>query len=325
MPDKQEGALRSIGKKPWFSSIIIFAIVFIGMSVLSPNTFLTMNNITNVLRQGSVYAIMAVGMTFAIMIGGIDLSQGSVLAVVGVVVGLLMKEGKGNMYVAMGAGLAVGALIGLLNGVIIGYLDVPAFIATLGTMYGMRGVALILTNAAPVGADYAPFRVLGTGYLLGIPLPVYLVALVAIAGQFILTKTAIGRYILAVGSNAEASHLSGINVRKVKVVAHIYSSVAVAIAAIMYLSRLGAAQPTAVNGYELEAVCATVIGGSSIMGGEGSIVGSAIGAMVVMVLRNGMVLLGVSTYWQQLIIGTVLVVAVIFDVLRKKAEARKLH
>lgn len=259
------------------------------------------------------------------MIGGIDLSQGSVLAVVGVVVGLIMKEGQGNMYLAMVAGLAVGALIGLLNGVIIGYLDVPAFIATLGTMYGMRGVALILTNAAPVGADYAPFRVLGTGYLFGIPLPVYLVALVAIVGQFILTKTAIGRYILAVGSNAEASHLSGINVRKVKVVAHIYSSVAVAIAAIMYLSRLGAAQPTAGNGYELEAVCATVIGGSSIMGGEGSIVGSAIGAMVVMVLRNGMVLLGVSTYWQQLIIGTVLVVAVIFDVLRKKAEARKLH
>lgn len=325
MADKQDGALRSIGKKPWFSSIIIFAIVFIGMSVLSPNTFLTMNNITNVLRQGSVYAIMAVGMTFAIMIGGIDLSQGSVLAVVGVVVGMIMKEGQGNMYLAMIAGLAVGALIGLLNGVIIGYLDVPAFIATLGTMYGMRGVALILTDAAPVGADYAPFRVLGTGYLFGIPLPVYLVALVAIVGQFILTKTAIGRYILAVGSNAEASQLSGINVRKVKVVAHVYSSVAVAIAAIMYLSRLGAAQPTAGNGYELEAVCAAVIGGSSIMGGEGSIVGSAIGAMVVMVLRNGMVLLGVSTYWQQLIIGTVLVVAVIFDVLRKKAEARKLH
>ena len=325
MADKQEGALRSIGKKPWFSSIIIFAIVFIGMSVLSPSTFLTMNNITNVLRQGSVYAIMAVGMTFAIMIGGIDLSQGSVLAVVGVVVGMVMKEGQGNMYLAMLVGLVVGALIGLLNGVIVGYLDVPAFIATLGTMYGMRGVALILTNAAPVGADYAPFRVLGTGYLFGIPLPVYLVALVAIVGQFILTKTAIGRYILAVGSNAEASHLSGINVRKVKVVAHIYSSVAVAIAAIMYLSRLGAAQPTAGNGYELEAVCAAVIGGSSIMGGEGSIVGSAVGAMVVMVLRNGMVLLGVSTYWQQLIIGTVLVVAVIFDVLRKKAEARKLH
>ncbi|MEN6339497.1 MAG: ABC transporter permease [Clostridiaceae bacterium] len=325
MTNKQDSALRSIGKKPWFSSIIIFTIVFIGMSVLSPHTFLTMNNITNVLRQGSVYAIMAVGMTFAIMIGGIDLSQGSVLAVVGVVVGMIMKEGQGNMYLAMLAGLVVGALIGLLNGVIVGYLDVPAFIATLGTMYGMRGVALILTDAAPVGADYAPFRVLGTGYLFGIPLPVYLVAFVAIAGQFILTKTAIGRYILAVGSNAEASHLSGINVRKTKVVAQVFSSVAVAIAAIMYLSRLGAAQPTAGNGYELEAVCAAVIGGSSIMGGEGSIVGSAVGAMVVMILRNGMVLLGVSTYWQQLIIGTVLVVAVIFDVMRKKAEARKLH
>ena len=325
MKSKRSGTLKSVSKKPWFSSIIIFAVVFIGMSLLAPDTFLTVSNITNVLRQGAVYAIMAVGMTYAIMIGGIDLSQGSVLAVVGVVVGMVLKEGEGSMLLAIFAGLGVGALIGLLNGVIVGFLDVPAFIATLGTMYGMRGVALILTNAAPVGADYAPFRVLGTGYFLGIPLPVYLVAVVAIAGQFILTKTAIGRYILAVGSNAEASQLSGINVRKVRVVAHVFSGVAVAIAGIMYLSRLGAAQPTAGNGYELEAVCAAVIGGSSIMGGEGSIVGSAIGAMVVMVLRNGMVLLGVSTYWQQLIIGTVLVAAVIFDVMRKKAEARKVH
>ena len=325
MKNKPSGTLKSVSKKPWFSSIIIFAVVFIGMSLLAPDTFLTVSNITNVLRQGAVYAIMAVGMTYAIMIGGIDLSQGSVLAVVGVVVGMVLKEGEGNMLLAIFAGLGVGALIGLLNGVIVGFLDVPAFIATLGTMYGMRGVALILTNASPVGADYAPFRVLGTGYFLGIPLPVYLVAIVAIAGQFILTKTAIGRYILAVGSNAEASQLSGINVRKVRVVAHVFSGVAVAIAGIMYLSRLGAAQPTAGNSYELEAVCAAVIGGSSIMGGEGSIVGSAIGAMVVMVLRNGMVLLGVSTYWQQLIIGTVLVAAVIFDVMRKKAEARKVH
>lgn len=315
--------LKGTSKRPWFSSIVIFVIVFSGMSLLSPRVFLTVNNVTNVLRQGSVYAIMAVGMTFAIMIGGIDLSQGSVLAVVGVVVAMIMKGGEGSVFLAIIAGLAIGSVIGLLNGILIGYLDVPAFIATLGTMYGMRGVALILTNAAPIKADYAPFRVLGTGYFLGIPLPVYLVAGVAIVGQFILTKTSMGRYILAVGSNVEASHLSGINVRKTKVLAHVFSGIAVAIAAIMYVSRLGAAQPTAGNGYELEAVCATVIGGTSIMGGEGSIVGSAIGAIIVMIIRNGMVLLNVSTYWQQLIVGVVLVVAVVFDVLRKKADTQK--
>ncbi|MBQ4610458.1 MAG: ABC transporter permease [Clostridia bacterium] len=323
MEKKQLSAFKTMGRKPWFSSIIIFVLVFVGMSLLAPDTFLTTKNITNVLRQGAVYAIMAVGMSYAIMIGGIDLSQGSVLAVVAVTVAMIMKEGEGSVMLAVLAGLGIGAAIGLLNGVLIGYLDVPAFIATLGTMYGMRGMALILTNAAPIGANYEPFRVLGTGYFLGIPIPVYLVAAVAIVGQFILTKTATGRYILAVGSNAEASRLSGINVRKTKVIAHVLSGVAVAIAAIMYVSRLGAAQPTAGDGYELEAVCATVIGGTSILGGEGSIVGSAIGAIIVMILRNGMVLLGVSTYWQQLIIGLVLVIAVILDIFRKKADARK--
>lgn len=317
--------LRDAAKKPWFSSIIIFLLVFFGMSVLSPNFFLTVNNVTNVLRQGSVYAIMAVGMTFAIMIGGIDLSQGSVLAVVGVIVAMILREGEGSLFLAILAGLGIGALIGGINGFLVGYLDVPAFIATLGTMYGMRGVALILTNAAPIKANYPPFRVLGTGYFLGIPLPVYLVAIVAAIGQFILTKTPTGRYILAVGSNQDASGLSGINVKKTKLVAHIFSGVAVAIAAIMYISRLGAAQATAGSGYELEAVCATVIGGTSIMGGEGSIIGSAIGAIIVMIIRNGMVLLNVSTYWQQLIVGVVLVVTVVFDVIRKKADARRLY
>lgn len=323
MEKKRKSLLGSIGKKPWFSSVVIFIIVFIGMSIAAPDTFLKPMNITNVLRQGSVYAIMAVGMSFAIMIGGIDLSQGSVLAVVSVVVALVMKGNPGSMILAILVGLLIGSVIGLLNGYLIGYLDVPPFIATLGTQYGMRGLALIITNAAPVDANYAPFRVLGTGYFLGIPLPVYMFLIIAIIGQFMLSKTTTGRSILAVGSNAEASRLSGINVRKIKVIAHMLSGLAVALAAIMYVSRLGAAQPTAGIGYESEAVCATVIGGTSIVGGEGSIIGSAIGAIIVQILRNGMVLLSVSTYWQQLIIGVVLIVAVVFDVARKKAEAKK--
>lgn len=323
MEKKRKSLLGSIGKKPWFSSVVIFIIVFIGMSLAAPDTFLKPMNQTNVLRQGAVYAIMAVGMSFAIMIGGIDLSQGSVLAVVSVVIALVMKDTIGSMLLAIVVGLLIGGVIGLLNGYLIGYLDVPPFIATLGTQYGMRGLALIITNAAPVDANFAPFRVLGTGYFLGIPLPVYMFLIIAIIGQFMLSKTTTGRSILAVGSNAEASRLSGINVRKIKVIAHILSGVAVALASIMYVSRLGAAQPTAGIGYESEAVCATVIGGTSIVGGEGSIIGSAIGAIIVQILRNGMVLLSVSTYWQQLIIGVVLIVAVVFDVARKKAEAKK--
>lgn len=323
MEKKRKSLLGSIGKKPWFSSVVIFIIVFIGMSLAAPDTFLKPMNQTNVLRQGAVYAIMAVGMSFAIMIGGIDLSQGSVLAVVSVVIALVMKDSIGSMLLAIVVGLLIGGVIGLLNGYLIGYLDVPPFIATLGTQYGMRGLALIITNAAPVDANFAPFRVLGTGYFLGIPLPVYMFLIIAIIGQFMLSKTTTGRSILAVGSNAEASRLSGINVRKIKVIAHILSGVAVALASIMYVSRLGAAQPTAGIGYESEAVCATVIGGTSIVGGEGSIIGSAIGAIIVQILRNGMVLLSVSTYWQQLIIGVVLIVAVVFDVARKKAEAKK--
>lgn len=320
MDKKRTSVLRTIGKKPWFSSIIIFIIVFAGMSILTPKTFLNMTNLTNVLRQGSVYAIMATGMSFAIMTGGIDLSQGSVLAVVSVVASMIINKGEGSIFLAVVVGLMIGAAIGCLNGILVGYLDVPPFIATLGTQYGMRGVALIITNAAPVSADYPPFRVLGTGYFLKIPLPVYLVLLVAFIGQFVLSKTSTGRNVLAVGSNAEASRLSGINVRKTKVIAYSISGTAVAIAAIMYISRLGAAQPTAGIGYESEAICATVIGGTSIVGGEGSIAGSAIGAIIVMILRNGMVLLGVSTYWQQLVIGIVLVTAVVFDVSRKKRD-----
>lgn len=323
MEKKRKNLLGSIGKKPWFSSIVIFLIVFIGMSFAAPGTFLSTLNITNVMRASSVYAIMAIGMSFAIMIGGIDLSQGSVLAVVSVIIGLVMKDSIGSMLLAMVVGLLVGAVIGALNGYLIGYLDVPPFIATLGTQYGMRAVALIVTNAAPVDANFAPFRVLGIGNLFGIPVPIYVVLIVTIAGQFLLSKTTTGRSVLAVGSNAEASRLSGINVRKIKVIAHILSGVAVGLAAIMYVARLGAAQPTAGQGYESEAVCATVIGGTSIVGGEGSIVGSVIGAIIVQILRNGMVLLSVSTYWQQLIIGIVLVVTVVIDVARKKAEAKK--
>ena len=315
--------LSAITKKPWFSSIVSFIVIFLGMTLLSPKLFLTGNNLMNIVKQCGTYAIMAIGMSFAIIVGGIDLSQGSLLAVVAIVTAKILRNGEGNMALAIVAGIAVGALIGAFNGFLVGFLNVPAFIATLGTQNALRGLALILTNATPVTCDYGPFRVLGTGYLFGIPYAVFLILIVGIIAQFILSKTATGRQVYAVGSNAEAARLSGISVKMTKLKAHIFSSMAVSIAAILYISRLGAAQPTAGQSYESEAIVAAVLGGTSITGGEGSAVGSVIGAISVMIIRNGMVLLNVSTYWQQLVIGMVLITAVVIDITRKSIDAKK--
>ena len=302
--------------EPWFSAVLPLIFLFAAMSLASPKTFLTTSNIMNILRQGSIYAIMAVGMTFPIITGGIDLSQGSVLAVVAIVTGLVIKD-TGSIFLAVTAGIAVGASVGLLNGVVISYVKIPAFIMTLGTMRAMRGVALLITKGSPIDIKLPSFRFIGTESLFGIPILVYLVVAVALVGQFILSHTSTGRYIFSLGSNEEAARISGVKIEQNRIKAYLISGVCVAIAAILYISRLGSAQPIAGDGYELEAVAATVIGGTSIMGGEGSALGSIIGAVVVALIKNGMVLLQVSTYWQSIIIGLVIVISVTVDVVRK--------
>lgn len=309
-------ARRTQRNMPWLSALIPLVALCVLLTLTTP-AFLTSSNIANVLRQAAVYAIMAVGMTFVIITGGIDLSQGSVLAVVCIVVGMVPNNGEGSMTLAILAGLLTGAAWGFINGAVIAFVRVPPFIMTLGTMNVARGLALLMTNAAPIEAQYEPFRVMGTGYLLGIPIPVYLFILVGVIGQYVLSKTATGRYIYAVGSNEEAARLSGVKVRLNKIKVYMISGLAVGFAAILYVSRLGSAQPIAGTNYELEAVAATVIGGTSILGGDGGVIGSILGAIVVSVIRNGMVLLEVSTYWQQIAIGIIIVTAVIIDILRK--------
>ncbi|MGI6403126.1 MAG: ABC transporter permease [Oscillospiraceae bacterium] len=312
----------SFTNKPWFSAILPLIVLFVAMSTIKTDTFLTTSNLMNILRQSSTYAIMAVGMTFPIITGGIDLSQGSLLAVVAIVAGMIIRD-TGSIFLAVIAGLAIGAAIGILNGTVIAYLEMPPFIMTLGTMRALRGVALLLTKGSPIDIKVESFRFMGTQSFLGIPLPAYMFVLVAIAAQFILSKTATGRYIFALGSNVEAAKISGVKIVRNRIKAYMFSGICVAIASLLYISRLGSAQPIAGEGYEMEAVAATVIGGTSIVGGEGSAMGSIIGAVVVALIRNAMVLLQISTYWQSIVIGLVIVVSVSIDIIRKRIEARR--
>ena len=285
--------------------------------------FLSYDNIMQVLRQASIYAIMATGMTFVIMTGGIDLGQGSYLAFFSVVCCLVINR-TGNMWLGMGAALACGLLIGALNGSIVAFVRIPAFIVTLGSMFMVRGFTLYITNSTMVAVKHPFFKTIGQGFTFHIPNPVYIFLLVGLIGQLIVSKTATGRYVLAIGSNEETARLSGVNIEWNKIKVFMLSGLCVGVASIVYLARLSMAQPTAGQGYEMEAVAATVIGGTSINGGEGSILGSLIGAVVVAVIRNGLVLLGVQSFFTQIVVGAIIVLAVGLDITRTRLAARRL-
>ena len=317
---------RQYGKRqmnrPWLSALLPLVVFCIVLSFLSPQ-FMTWSNMSNVLRQAATYAVMAVGMTCVIITGGIDLSQGSLLPIICIVVSAVLRNGEGNLVLAIGCGLLAGALCGLFSGALIAYVNIPPFIMTMGMMNALRGLALLLTDAASVSANDKAFRVIGTGDWFGVPIPVFLFVFVAVAGHLLLSRTSTGRCIYAVGSNQEAARLSGVNVRRTKIKVYALSGLCVSIGAIIYLSRLGSAQPIAGQNYEMEAIAATIIGGTSIMGGEGGVIGSILGAIVMSVIRNGMVLMKVSTYWQQIVLGIIIIVAVILDLMRKKVESTK--
>ncbi len=306
---------------PWITAAIAMVVLVIALSFASP-VFLTSSNLMGILRQAAVYVIMGLGMTFVLMTGGIDLSQGSLLALVGVTAASIIKMTNSIPLAILGS-VAVGATVGLVNGTVVSCLHVPPFIMTLSTMYLCRGLTLVITQASPVVVTNSSFKWIGVGTLFGIPVPVYIFIIAAIVGQFIISYTATGRYVLSIGSNREASRLSGIKVRWNECKVYIISGIMVSIAGIVYVTRLGAAQATAGQSYEMEAVAASVLGGTSVLGGEGSIIGTVMGAIVVAILRNAMVLLDISTYYQQVVTGAVILIAVIIDVQRKqRSESR---
>ena len=306
---------------PWLSAAVPLVVLVVGLSIAHPR-FLTQSNVTSILLQAAVYVIMALGMSFVLMTGGIDLSQGSLLALVGVAAADLLQR-TNSIPLAIIATILVGAAVGAANGLVVSCLKIPPFIMTLSTMYLCRGLTLVITQATPITVQNTSFKWIGGGSVLGIPVPVIIFLIAAAVGQFILSYTATGRYILAVGSNREAARLSGVKTRWNECKVYIISGVMVAIAGIVYVARLGAAQATAGETYEMEAVAASVLGGTSVLGGEGGIIGTVMGAIVVAIIRNAIVLLNVSTYYQQMITGAVILVAVIIDVQRKARVAKQ--
>jgi ribose transport system permease protein len=299
-----------------FGTLIGLAVLCAILWILTPY-FLTVSNLLNVAEQTSINAIVAVGMTFVILSGGIDLSVGSIVALSGVVLGVSLKSEQ-PMLVALVAAALVGLACGLGNGALVSWGGLPPFIVTLGTMSIARGAALLYTEGRPVSGFDAGFRALATGRAGFIPAPVIVMLLVYLAAHFVLTRTTFGRYVYAIGGNEEATRLSGVAIRFHKTMIYGVSGLMSAVAAIILTARLNSAQPIAGMMYELDAIAATVIGGTSLMGGEGSLGGTLVGALIMGVLRNGLNLLGVSSFLQQIVIGGVIVVAVLLDTILKR-------
>jgi ribose transport system permease protein len=283
--------------------------------ILTPH-FLTISNLLNIVQQTTIIAIIAVGMTFVIITAGIDLSVGSVLAFSGVIMASLLQKGA-PLSLALLAGLGAGLLCGLLNGLLITAGKLPPFISTLGMMSVARGAALVYTEGRPISGFSETFRQIAVGEVLNIPVPVIVMVAVYLLAHLVLTKTKLGRYTYAIGGNEEATTLSGVNVKLYKTVVYGLCGMLSGLAAIILTARLNSAQPIAGIMYELDAIAATVIGGTSLSGGEGSIFGTLIGALIIGVLRNGLNLLDISSFVQQIVIGTVIIVAVLFDMVLK--------
>jgi ribose transport system permease protein len=287
------------------------------LSVLSPH-FLTLENLSTVARQTAVINIIAIGMTVVIIAGGVDLSVGSVLALSGVCGTMLMERGAGVLPATL-LGILTGALWGLLTGLVITRLRVPAFIATLGGLGMARGLTLLITDGRPVTEVPKSFARLGDGNLLGfVPVPVLLLIMVAAIISCALRYTRFGRYAYAMGGNAQAAHLSGINLGLYYVVFYSVLGALTGLAGMIEASRLVTGQPTAGEGYELRAIAAVVIGGGSLSGGAGTVMGTTVAAFIMSLLNNGCNLLGISPFIQQILIGGIIVLAVAADEYRRR-------
>jgi ribose transport system permease protein len=287
--------------------------------VLTPH-FLTVSNLLNVLEQTSINAIVAVGMTFVIVSGGIDLSVGSVLALSGVVLATVLSAGV-PAPLAVAVSLGVGLLCGLANGLLISVGRLPPFIVTLGMMSVARGAALMWAEGRPISGFSSGFRSLAADRVLMIPVPVLVTAAIYLTAHFVLSRTIFGRVTYAIGGNEEAARLSGVAVRFHKTMIYGVSGMMSGAAAVLLTARLNSAQPTAGIMYELDAIAATVIGGTSLLGGEGTLAGALVGALIMGVLRNGLNLLNVSSFFQQVVIGLVIMGAVLVDTMLKRRRS----
>lgn len=313
---KKTGGIGRLLKTNGVGIFLILMAMCVGLTIAVGGKFLSSSNIISVIRQFSFYGILAIGMCMVIITGGIDISVGSVFALSGVI--SCMSIAKWGFPVALGVmlGLLAGGLMGYFNGFCVTILNLPPMIATLGMQSIARGVAYTVTGGYPIGSLPDAFKFIGLGNILNIPTPIVLMVVLAALAVFFLNKTVIGRRIYAIGGNEEGARISGVAVNRVKRLVYTICGLTAAISGIAMAARLGVGQSTAGQGYEMDAIAATVIGGASLSGGSGSIVGAIIGAAIMGVLRNGLVLLDVSAYWQQTVIGLVIIAAVSLDNLR---------
>jgi len=290
--------------------------LFVALSIASPH-FLTSTNLSSVVRQTAVINIMALGMTMIIIGGGIDLSVGSILAMSGLLGTMAMERGA-PVAAGLAAGILTGTLCGLVNGLLTTQLKISPFIVTLGTLGIVRGLALIISNGLPVHQIPKSFSYLGEGTVGPVPFVLFLLILCAVLVHVILEHTQLGRYAFAIGSNSEAALYAGVNITAITVAIYTLGGMLTGLAGMIEASRLMTGQPTAGQGYELQAIAAVVIGGGSLRGGEGTVAGTLVGAFIMGLLANGSDLLGISPYLQQAIIGAVIIAAVAVDEFRKR-------
>lgn len=306
---KEKSFLEILNK---FKTGIGLLILIIVLSFLSPY-FLTIPNLLNVVRQVSIIAIVSFGMTMVILTGGIDLSVGSMLAFSGAITAGMMANSGLNVFLAIIIGLAAGTALGLFNGIAVAKAKLPAFIVTLAMMTIARGFTLIYTDGRPISGFDEGFRFFGADYIFGIPVPVIIMFSLLIIIYILLKKTPLGRYIYAIGGNEKATKLSGINTERIKIAVFGLNGFLAAVSGIILTSRLNSAQPTAGEGYELDAIAAVVLGGTSLSGGSGGVVGTIVGALIIAVLNNGLNLLNVSSFYQLVAKGAVILLAVFLD------------
>jgi len=316
VPVIQNTAIKDkVGSSEMMRKYGLIAILLAAVIILSlvSDTFLTVTNLMNVLRQVSINGILAVGMTFIILTAGIDLSIGSLMAVAAVIATSIVANDPGAVGLAMLAGVAASGLLGGVSGTMSAKLNVAPFVATLAMMTIARGIALIYTNGRPTVVNSDPFKYLGQGYIGPLPVPVVIFVAVTAIMAVVLYKTKFGRYVYAIGGNENASKISGIRVDRIKIWVYVINGILAGLAGILLASRISSGQPNSGMGYELDAIAAVVIGGTSLFGGRGSLLGTIVGVLIIGIINNGLNLLDVSSYWQQIIKGLIIAGAVILD------------
>lgn len=294
---------------------VIALIILMAVITTINSNFLTANNLLNLLLQVTSNALIAFGMTFVILTGGIDLSVGSILALSSALTAGLLGSGM-PVTLAILISLILGCILGMMNGLLISYGKLAPFIVTLATMTIFRGATLVYTNGNPITkglSDTFLFQFLGQGYIVGIPFPVIIMFIVFIILYVLLHKTVFGKSVYAIGGNEKAAYISGVKLNKVKIIIYSISGIMASISGLIITSRLSSAQPTAGASYEMDAIAAVVLGGTSLSGGKGRILGTLIGALIIGVLNNGLNIIGVSAFWQQVVKGVVILIAVLID------------